>query len=104
MVKTIKPIHEKNFGEQTPQEDQALHLYKMTLSTSIEEHLDEFNKIILDLANIDIIIDEEDRSIMLLSSLDTSYANFKITILYGKECLTLDGKQSGRILEYCKIR
>lgn len=43
----------------------------------MEEHLDKYYKIILELANIDIYIDDEDQAILLLSSLDTSYANLK---------------------------
>lgn len=56
----------------------------------VYEHLDEFNKIILDLANID----DEDQAVLLLSSLDTSYANLKETMTYGRETLTLDDVQS----------
>lgn len=43
-----------------------LYTFKMTSSTLMEEHLDEFNKIILDLSNIDINIDEEDQLIHYL--------------------------------------
>lgn len=62
----------------------------MILGTSMEEILDEFNKIILDLANIDINVDEEDQAILLLSFLDASYANLKEIMMYGIESLTLD--------------
>ena len=41
----------------------------MILGMLIEEHLDHFNKIILDLENIDIAISNEDKAIMLLTSL-----------------------------------
>lgn len=64
--------------------------FKMTPGISIEEHLDELNKIILDLTNIDIKIDDEDQAILLLSSLDNSYAYLKKTMMYGRERLTLD--------------
>ncbi|MER8318532.1 hypothetical protein ABS199_19440, partial [Acinetobacter baumannii] len=50
-----------------------LYTFKMTPGASIEDHLDVFNKIILDLANIDVTIDEEDQAILLLSSLDSTY-------------------------------
>lgn len=48
------------------------------------------HKIIIDLANIDIIVDEEYQAILLLRSLDASYANLKETMMYGKESLTLE--------------
>lgn len=38
--------------------------------------MDDFNKIILDIKNIDIKIDYEDCAIMLLSSLPRSYEHF----------------------------
>ncbi|KAL6347327.1 hypothetical protein AAG906_016764 [Vitis piasezkii] len=61
---------------------------------SIEEHLDHFNKIILDLENIDITISDEDKAILLLTSLDASYTNMKDAIMYGRDSLTFDEVQS----------
>ena len=37
------------------------------------EQLDDFNKIITDLLNLDVIIDDEDKTLMLLNSLLESY-------------------------------
>ncbi|GJV58782.1 zinc finger, CCHC-type containing protein [Tanacetum coccineum] len=54
------------------------------------DHIDEFNKLILDLANIDIKIEDEDQALMLLTSLSSSYENFVETLLYGRESLTLE--------------
>ncbi|GJU40764.1 retrovirus-related pol polyprotein from transposon TNT 1-94 [Tanacetum coccineum] len=56
----------------------------------LSEHIDEFNKLIGDLANIDVDIDDEDQALMLLTSLPPSYDNFVETLLYGKESLTLE--------------
>lgn len=70
-----------------------LYKFKMTSGMSMKEHLDEFNKIILDLSNIDISIDDEDQAILLLSSLDSSYANLKETMMYGRENLSLEEVQ-----------
>ena len=71
-----------------------LYTFKMTSSMSIEEHLDHFNKIILDLKNIDIIVSNEDKAIVLLTSLDASYTNLKEAIMYGIDSLTFDDLQS----------
>ena len=72
---------------------QALYSFKMHEDKSIDE-LDTFNKLILDLENIDVSIDDEDQALLLLSSLPRSYATFKDTLLYGRESLTLDEIQA----------
>nr|GEZ63227.1 Gag_pre-integrs domain-containing protein/UBN2_2 domain-containing protein [Tanacetum cinerariifolium] len=59
-------------------------------SKKLSEHVDEFNKLIGDLANIDFDIDDEDQALMLLTSLPSSYDNFMETLLYGRESLTLE--------------
>ncbi|GJT03991.1 zinc finger, CCHC-type containing protein [Tanacetum coccineum] len=56
----------------------------------LSEHIYEFNKLIGDLANIDVDIDDEDQAPMLLTSLPSSYDNFMETLLYGRESLTLE--------------
>nr|GEU89827.1 leucine-rich repeat protein [Tanacetum cinerariifolium] len=56
----------------------------------LDDHIDEFNKLILDLANIDIKIKDEDHALMLLTSLPSSYKNFMETLLYGRESLTIE--------------
>ncbi|KAL6340066.1 hypothetical protein AAG906_038901 [Vitis piasezkii] len=71
-----------------------LYTFKMTSGMSIEEHLDHFNKIILDLENIDIKVSDEDKAILLLTSLDASYTNMKEAIMYGRDNLTFDEVQS----------
>ncbi|RVX00023.1 Retrovirus-related Pol polyprotein from transposon TNT 1-94 [Vitis vinifera] len=71
-----------------------LYTFKMTPGMSIEDHLDHFNKIILDLENIDITISDEDKAILLLTSLDASYTNMKDAIMYGRDSLTFDEVQS----------
>ncbi|GJY58439.1 hypothetical protein Tco_0458331 [Tanacetum coccineum] len=45
-----------------------LYTYYMSPSTKLGDHIDEFNKLILDLANIDIEIEDEDLALMLLTS------------------------------------
>ncbi|GJW38588.1 zinc finger, CCHC-type containing protein [Tanacetum coccineum] len=59
-------------------------------STKLGDHIDEFNKLILDLANIDIEIEDEDQALMLLTSLPSSYKNFVETLLYRRESLTME--------------
>ncbi|GJS07958.1 hypothetical protein Tco_0364754 [Tanacetum coccineum] len=68
-------------------------LQEVTKETTVRnsgDHINEFNKLILDLANIDIEIEDEDRRLMLLTSLPSSYENFVETLLYGRESLTME--------------
>ncbi|GKA51264.1 retrovirus-related pol polyprotein from transposon TNT 1-94 [Tanacetum coccineum] len=67
-----------------------LFTFYMDSGKKLSEHIDEFNKFIGDLANIDVDIDDEDQALMLLTSLPSSYDNFVETLLYGRESLTLE--------------
>ncbi|GJR46051.1 hypothetical protein Tco_1314154 [Tanacetum coccineum] len=67
-----------------------LYTYYMSPGTKLGDHIDEFNKLILDLANIDIEIEDEDQALMLLTPLPSSYENFVETLLYGRESLTIE--------------
>ncbi|GJU59113.1 retrovirus-related pol polyprotein from transposon TNT 1-94 [Tanacetum coccineum] len=66
-----------------------LFTFYMHSGKKLSKHIDEFNKLIRDLANIDDDIDDEDQALMLLTSLSSSYDNFVETLLYGRESLTL---------------
>ncbi|GJZ41047.1 retrovirus-related pol polyprotein from transposon TNT 1-94 [Tanacetum coccineum] len=67
-----------------------LFTFYMHSGKKLSERIDEFNKLIGDLANIDVDIDDEDLALMLLTSLPSSYDNFVETLLYGRESLTLE--------------
>ncbi|GJY98970.1 hypothetical protein Tco_0516400 [Tanacetum coccineum] len=62
----------------------------MSDGRKISEHIDEFNKIVLDLANIEVKFEDEDIALFLLTSLPASYEHFVDTLLYGREELTLE--------------
>lgn len=62
----------------------------MLEGTYIQSHLDEFNRIILDLKNINVKIDDEDHALILLCSLPRSYENFVDTMLYGRDTISLE--------------
>ncbi|GJS12432.1 retrotransposon protein, putative, ty1-copia subclass [Tanacetum coccineum] len=66
-----------------------LYTFYMPIGRKISEHIDEFNKIVLDLANIEVKFKDEDLALLLLTSLPTSYEHFGDTLLYGREALTL---------------
>ena len=60
----------------------------------LAEKLDMFNKLILDLKNIDVKIDDEDQALLLLCALPITHAHFKETLLYGRKSLTFEEVQS----------
>ncbi|KAH9782991.1 hypothetical protein KPL71_009148 [Citrus sinensis] len=66
-----------------------LYTFSMKDGTILKDHLDEFNKLILDLENVNIDLEDEDRALILLSSLPDSYEHFVDTLLYGRQTLTL---------------
>ncbi|GKE54580.1 hypothetical protein Tco_1489736 [Tanacetum coccineum] len=62
----------------------------MHLSKSLSKHIDEFHKLVDDLAAIDTAISNEDHTLLLLTSLPSSYDNFVETLLYGRDTLKLE--------------
>ena len=73
---------------------QALYSFKMSDEMHVEEQLDKFNKLVLDLENIDVKIDDEDQALLLLCALPRSFNHFKETLLYGRESLSLSDVQA----------
>lgn len=64
--------------------------FLMDESKSIEAGLDEFIKTVLDLEQLEVKIDDEDKAVILLNSLPKSFKNFKETLKYGRDALTMD--------------
>jgi len=70
--------------------------------TVVLEHLNFFKKVISELLAIDVKIDEENKALILLSSLPKSYDHIVTTMLCGKETLIL--KEVTSTLLFNKIR
>jgi len=62
----------------------------MKEGTVVFEYLNFFNKVISKLLAIDIKIDKEDKTFILLSSLPVSYDHIVTTMLYSKKPLILE--------------
>lgn len=71
-----------------------LYTFSIKEGVAIKDHFDEFNKLILDLENVNIDLEDEDRALILLSSLLYSYEHFVHTLLYGRQTLTLKDVKS----------
>ena len=58
-------------------------LYRLRMNewTAVLEHLNFFNKVIIELLAVDVKIDEEDKALILLSSLPESYDDIVTTML-----------------------
>ncbi|GJU08247.1 hypothetical protein Tco_1124677 [Tanacetum coccineum] len=67
-----------------------LYTFQMHPGKSQSEHIDEFHKLVGDLAAIDTAISDEDRALLLLTSLPSSYDYFVETLLYGRDTLKLE--------------
>ncbi|VFQ78488.1 unnamed protein product [Cuscuta campestris] len=63
---------------------------QMAEEANFNGHLDEFNKITTELESIDVKIEEEDKALLLLASLPSSFDNIVTTFLFGKETLKFD--------------
>src|SRR3954466_11807943 len=71
-----------------------LYNLRMDEGTPMKQHLDVFNSIIMDLGNIDIKVESEDQTLIVLSSLPASYETFVDKLLYGKDTISLDDVSS----------
>ena len=68
-----------------------LYTFSMREWVTIQDHIDTFNKIILNLEGVENVkISDEDKAFFLLSYLPKSYKGFVDTMLYGRTMLTLE--------------
>ena len=70
---------------------QRLYSHCLEEGTSVIDHISTFKEIVVDLETIEVKYEEENLGLILLCSLPSSYMNFRDTILYSHETLTLEG-------------
>jgi hypothetical protein len=68
---------------------QRLYTFRMQEGTHLCDHLEYFNRIILDMKNVDIIVDDEDQALILLCSLPDVFDNFVNSMLYSRNTISL---------------
>ena len=56
----------------------------------LQEHIDDFNKLCLDLENINIKYEDEDKALLLLHSLPKSYETLVDILKHGRDKLSLE--------------
>nr|GEU33857.1 hypothetical protein [Tanacetum cinerariifolium] len=72
--------------------------------TSAQDHLDEFNNILIDLKNLDVNVYDEDKAVLLVIFLPAFYKHFKEIMLYGnRETLSFDDVKSALLSKQSMI-
>nr|GEY44534.1 retrovirus-related Pol polyprotein from transposon TNT 1-94 [Tanacetum cinerariifolium] len=85
----LKTLYMKNSLANKLYLNKKLYALYMPVGRKISEHIDEFNKIVIDLENIKVKFKDEDLALLLLTYLPASYEHFVDTLLYGREALNL---------------
>ena len=67
-----------------------LYGLRVMKATTMLEHINFFNKVISELLSVDVKIDEEDNTLILLSSLPKLYDHIITTMLYDKKILIVE--------------
>ncbi|KAI0494613.1 hypothetical protein KFK09_024754 [Dendrobium nobile] len=57
---------------------------------TINEHLNDFTKLLADILNLDEKVGDKNKMLLLLNSLLDEYENFTMTLIHGKEVLNYD--------------
>lgn len=61
---------------------ERLYTFRMAESTPVQQHLNKFNSILVNLESLNVKIEDEDKAILLVVSLPSSYKHFKEIMLY----------------------
>lgn len=67
-----------------------LYQLKMREGSDLNDHINEFCRLTTQLLNIDVKLEEEDKALLLLSSLPESLSTLQTTLLVGKSTLSVD--------------
>ena len=73
----------------------------MPENVDVLQHLSKFKSLVSQLLQFKVTFDDEDKAILLLESLPSSYENLMTTLLYGKDTLKFE-QVLGSLLSYNK--
>ena len=80
-----------------------LYRFQMKRELSIDEHINNYTKLLTDLVNVNVKIDEEDKTVILLNSLpDKEYETFTLTLINDRQTLNYN-EVSATLVNY-KVR
>ena len=66
-----------------------LYRFLLKRGVPISDHINNYTKLLADLANVNVVINAEDKSLILLSSLpDEGYETFVLTLINGRTSLS----------------
>jgi len=66
-----------------------LYRFYLKRRTSISDHINIYTKLLADLSNLNVVIDDEDKALILLSSLlDEGYETFVLILINGRTFLS----------------
>lgn len=67
-----------------------VYIKRMGENDSLHDHLNKFNRAVTDLLSVEVEIDEEDKTLLIIGSLNKSYDNLGKTLLYSKDSIDYD--------------
>ena len=69
--------------------NRRLYRFQLKRRTSISNHINIYTKLLADLANVDVVIKDEDKVLILLSTLpDEGYETFILNLINGRTFLS----------------
>ena len=73
-----------------PMLKQEFYSFNRKYVVDLQSHVGEFNKFLCDLTNVGVKLDDEDKAIVLLTSIKSTYKHIFNILLYGRDLVTLE--------------
>ena len=69
--------------------EEDLYHFQMKRGISVDEHMNSYTKLLTDLVDVDVKIDEEDKTVILINSFpEEEYGTFTLTLINEENPLT----------------